>query len=61
MSKVSLRHEMVGLDNPFDIFAMNTNSDTHDHLLRSLSYSTIDSEQIGSFEGFETEAKIFWD
>ena len=61
MRKVTLRHEVVGLDNPFDILAMDANSDTHDHLLRPLSYSTIDSEQIGSLEGFETEAAIFRD
>jgi hypothetical protein len=46
MGKVTLGHEVVGFDNPFDILAMDANSDTHDHLLRSLGYSTIDSEQI---------------
>ena len=46
MSKVSLGHEMIGIDDTFDVFAMNANGDTHDHVLRSLSYSTIDSEQI---------------
>jgi len=50
---------MVGLDDPLDIFAVNADGDTHDHLLRSLSYSTIDSEEIRSFEGFETEAEIW--
>jgi len=59
MSKVSLRHEMIGPDDPFDIFAMNANGDTHDHVLRSLSYSTIDSEKIRPFEGFKAKAEIF--
>src|SRR5258705_171432 len=58
MSKVSLRHEMVGLDDPLNIISVNANGDTHDHLLRSFSYSTIDSEEIGSFESFKTEAEI---
>jgi hypothetical protein len=49
MSKVSLGHEVVSLGDAFDIFAINANGDI-DHVLRSPSYSTIDSEQIRSFE-----------
>jgi hypothetical protein len=49
---------MVGLDDPLNIISVNANGDTHDHLLRSFSYSTIDSEVIGSFESFKTEAEI---
>jgi hypothetical protein len=56
MSKVSFGHEMVGFGDPFDISSVNANSDTHDHVLGSLSYSTVDSQQIRSLEGFETKA-----
>ena len=57
-NKVSLRHEMVGLDDPLNIISVNANGNTHDHLLGSFSYSTVDSEEMGSFERFKTEAEI---
>lgn len=54
-----LRHEVVCLNNPFNILAMDANSDAHDHLLRSLSYLTIDSEQVGSFESLKPKLQFF--
>jgi hypothetical protein len=59
MCEVSFGHEMVGLGDPFNIFAVDANGDAHNHLLRSLSYSSIDSEEIGSFKGFEAKAENF--
>ncbi len=55
MRKVTLRHQVVCLDDAVDVSAMNTDGDTHNHVLRSLSNSTIDSEKVRTFEGFEAE------
>jgi hypothetical protein len=49
---------MVGLDDPLNIISANANGDTRDHLLRLFSYSTVDLEEIGSFESFKTEAEV---
>ena len=58
MSEVTFRHEVIGLKDSIDVGTMNTNSNTHDHVLGSFSHTTVDTKQIWSLEGFESEAII---
>lgn len=46
MGKVSLRHQVIRLENAFDVFAMDTNSDTHNHVLWALGNTPVYSEKI---------------
>ncbi len=43
-----LRHEIVGLDGAFDVLAVDTNSDTHEHVLGTLSNLAVNTEKVGS-------------
>lgn len=58
MGKVSLRHEVVGLDDLLEVGTVNTDRDTHDHVLRSLDNLAVDSKQIRSLEGLEPEIVV---
>lgn len=55
MSEVPLAHQVVGLDDLVDVLSPDTNSDTHDHVLRTFSNLAIDSEEVRSLECLETE------
>jgi hypothetical protein len=50
---------VVGLSDPFNILAVDASGNAHNHLLRSLSYSSTDSEKIGLFKGLEAKAEKF--
>ena len=41
-------HEVVGFNDLLDVIAVNTDGDTHNHVLRSFCDFTIDSQEIGS-------------
>jgi hypothetical protein len=56
--KESLRHEVVGLEDLFNVVSVNTNSDSHDHVLGSFDNLAIDSEEIRSLKGLETEVVV---
>lgn len=49
-------HEVVGFDRTIDVFTMDTHSNAHQHVLRTLSYASINTEKIGSLESLESEA-----
>jgi hypothetical protein len=55
VSEPTLREEMVGFNGRFDIVFVDTNSDTHKHVLRALYNTAVDTEEVGAFEGLETE------
>ena len=57
MGEITLGHEIVGFDNTLDVRSVDTYSNTHKHVLRPLSGDTVDLQQVGAFEGFETEAE----
>jgi hypothetical protein len=46
MSKVTLRHKVVSLENFINVSTMNANSDTHNHMLGTFSHTTINVTQI---------------
>jgi len=56
VGEVPLGHQVVGLDSLLDIISMDSDSDSHDHVLGTLSDVSIDSEKVGSLEGLESEA-----
>lgn len=56
MGEVPLAHQVVRLDTLFDVGAVDTDGNSHEHVLRSLGDSSVDSKQVRSLEGFETEA-----
>ena len=58
MGEVTLRHEIVSLNDAINVVGVNTNSDAHDHMLRAFGHASVDAEEIRSFQGFETEAVI---
>lgn len=58
VNKPLLRHEIISLDSAINISAMNTNSDSHQHMLRSLDSSSINLEQIGLLERLEPEIVV---
>ena len=43
---ISAAVNCVYLDGGVDVLAVNSNSDTHQHVLRSLGHFTVDLEQV---------------
>jgi hypothetical protein len=58
MCEVAFGHEMICGEDSVDICTMDTDSDAHDHVLWSISDTTVDLEQIRSLESFKAEAKV---
>ena len=56
MSKVALAHEMVRFNGSFNVMAMDSYCDAHEHVLWALSNTTANAEKIRAFQGFESEA-----
>lgn len=46
MSEVTLGHEIVGLNGTVNVVLVDTDSDTHEHVLWPLRCSTIDLEEV---------------
>ena len=57
VSEEALGHEVVCVDGAINVIAVNTNSDTHKHLLRPFGDFTINTKEVGSLEGLEPKAK----
>ncbi len=60
MGEVSFGHKVICFENAVNVRSMNTNGNTHDHVLGTFSYAAIDAEKVGTFEGFETKTKKRW-
>jgi hypothetical protein len=56
MSEASLGHEVISLKGAIDISTMNADGYPHDHVLRTLCDTTIDSQEVGSLQSLEAEA-----
>lgn len=50
--------EVVGLDYALDVSSVNTDGNTHEHVLRPFSDAAIDAEQVRPLERLEAEAEI---
>jgi len=55
--EITFRHEIVRLNNPVHVRAVDSDGDPHDHVLRSFSDASIDAKEIGAFESFEPETR----
>jgi len=51
MSEVALGQQVVRDDGGVNVLAVNADSDTHEHVLRTLGHFVVDAEQVGSFQG----------
>lgn len=49
------RHEVVGLDGGFYVFAVYAHGHAQQHLLGALHHFAVHFQQVGAFEGFEPE------
>lgn len=58
MREVSLGHEIVSLNDTINIGAMNSNRNTHNHMLWTFSNASINAEEVRPFQCFETKAKV---
>lgn len=58
VGEVTLRHEVVRLQDAVDVRAVNSDSDTHEHVLRSLSDLAIDAKKVRSLECLEAEVVL---
>lgn len=58
VSEITLRHKVVGLDDLFEVGTVDTNRDSHHHVLRSLDNLAVDSEEVRSLERLETEVVV---
>lgn len=58
VGKVTLRHEVIGLDSTINVTSMNTDRDAHEHVLWSLSDPIVNSEQIRAFKSLEAEVLV---
>lgn len=58
MSEMLGGHQVVCLYSFLDIFAMDADSHSHDHVLRSLGHLAIDPEQIRSLQGLEAKVLV---
>ena len=58
VDEVSLRHIVVRLNCAFDVVAVNSNSDSHEHMLRPFSDLAIETKEIRAFEGLEAEELV---
>ena len=55
VGKVPLAHQVVGLDDLVNPLAPDTNSDTHDHVLRTFGNLAVNPQKVRSLKGLETE------
>src|SRR5690606_36831102 len=54
----SQRHMVVSLDCLLNIIAVDSNSNTHDHMLRTLGDLSVNTEKVGSLKGLESEVIV---
>ena len=58
VDEVSLRHIGVCLNCVFDVVAVNSNSDSHEHMLGPFSDLAIEAKEVRVFEGLEAEELV---
>ncbi|KAH3661623.1 hypothetical protein OGAPHI_006472 [Ogataea philodendri] len=58
VSEELLGHQVVGLDDLWNVVAVNTNGNTHNHVLRSFSNFSVNLEQVRPFQSLETKIVV---
>lgn len=59
VGEVAFRHEVIRFEDAVDIGAVDTDGDTHDHVLRAFGDTTADAKEVGTLECFEAEAVMY--
>ena len=57
MCEITFRHEIVHLNNPVNIRTMDPDGNSHDHVLWSFSYMSIDAKKVGMFESLKPKTR----
>ena len=55
MGEKLLGHQVVRLDGRIDVFAVDTDGDTHQHVLRTFDNFSIDLQQVAPLQRLEAE------
>ena len=55
MGEIFLRHQIVGSQGTLDVVSVNSERDTHPHVLGSLDHLSVDSHQIRTLQCFESK------
>ena len=55
--EITFGHEVVCLNNPVKVRALDSDGDSHNHVLRSFSEASVNAEETGAFGSFETEGE----
>ena len=58
MRHVLLAHQLIGLQGTLKIVFVNTNTHTHEHLLRTLNNLSVHAEQVRTFKCFEPKVVV---
>ena len=58
MSEPTLRHHVVCFDNRINIILVNSNSNSHQHMLRPFYNLPLNFQKVGPLKGFEAEIII---
>ena len=58
MGEVSLRHEIVSLDDSINVACVDTDGNAHDHVLGSFDDLAVDSEEVGALKGLEAKVVV---
>ena len=57
MCEITFRHEIVRPNNPVNIRIMDPDGNSHDHVLWSFGYASIDAKKVGMFESLKPETR----
>ena len=58
MSEPHVAHQVISLEGGFQVVQMDPDGTAHQHMLRSLNDLSVLSEQVGTFQGFESEKVV---
>ena len=57
MCEITFGHEIVRLNNPVKVRAVDSDGHSLNHVLRPFSDASVDAKEVGAFESSETETK----
>ena len=58
MSKVSLTHQVIGVERFLNVAVVDTDGHTHQHVLRSFSDHTVEFQKVRTLKGLETKVVV---
>ena len=58
VSEVALTHQIISFESLWDVFVVDTNCNTHQHVLWSFCNLAIQTQKIGTLEGLESKVIV---